>query len=196
LFQREIFFRRCDRRLGGRLVRYAVPVRRSCKVSVVDPSGKRHTLDVEAESVCGAVFRFNSEAVCHPAQGLPKPTDETSFEVEVDGVIHQRTFRQATAWARRSITRLWDTMMACRAKPESWIASSVTAPVGSAKITQTSHAATTAIIPTLAIAGELGFRARYAIKRPATNRQNFGGIPELHMYKGFTAWRSQTTNSR
>jgi hypothetical protein len=96
----------------------------------------------------------------------------------------------------RAIQRLWDTMMACRAKPESWIASSVTAPVGSAKITQRSHAATIAIIPTLAIAGEPGFRARYAIERPETNGQTFGGIPELHMYEGLTARRSPTTGFR
>jgi hypothetical protein len=46
-----------------------------------------------------AIFQFNSEAVCHPAHGLPKPTDETVFEVEVEGVIHTRTFRQAMAWS-------------------------------------------------------------------------------------------------
>jgi hypothetical protein len=72
-------------------------MKRLCKVSVTDASGKRHTIEIKAESVYCAVFHFNSEAVCDPAHGLPKPTEDTVFEIDVDGVIHRRTFRQAMA---------------------------------------------------------------------------------------------------
>jgi hypothetical protein len=70
-----------------------------CKVSATDASGKRHTIEIEAKSVYSAILHFNAEAISRPAYGLPKTADETVFEVEVDGVIHRRTLRQAMAWA-------------------------------------------------------------------------------------------------
>ena len=72
-----------------------------CKVSATDASGKRHTIEIEAKSLYSAILHFNAEAVSHPAYGLPKPTDDMIFDVEVDGKIYTRTFRHAMDWANR-----------------------------------------------------------------------------------------------
>jgi hypothetical protein len=70
-----------------------------CKVSTTDASGKRHTIEVEAESVYRAILLCNTHATCHPAYGLPKPTDETVFEVQIDGKADTRAFHQTREWS-------------------------------------------------------------------------------------------------
>jgi hypothetical protein len=70
-----------------------------CTVSTTDASGKRHTLEIEAKTLYSAILHFNAEAIYHPAYGLPKPTDDMIFDVEVDGKVYTRTFRHAMDWS-------------------------------------------------------------------------------------------------
>jgi hypothetical protein len=58
-----------------------------------------HALEIEAKTLYSAILHFNAEAICHPAYGLPKPTDDMVFDVEVDGKVYTRTFRHAMDWS-------------------------------------------------------------------------------------------------
>jgi hypothetical protein len=49
--------------------------------TVTDPDGRRHSLDVRAESSYDAAHLFVVEAKERRAVGLPKPTVDTVFEV-------------------------------------------------------------------------------------------------------------------
>ena len=52
-----------------------------CTVTVIEPDGRRHSLDVLAESTYDAAHLFVVEAKKERAVGLPKPTLATVFEV-------------------------------------------------------------------------------------------------------------------
>jgi hypothetical protein len=58
-------------------------------VTVTDPDGRRHSLDVRAESSYDAAHLFVVEAREKRAVGLPKPTVDTVFEVVVDGKVYR-----------------------------------------------------------------------------------------------------------
>ena len=59
-----------------------------CTVTVTDPDGRRHSLDVLADSTYDAAHLFVVEAKKERAVGLPKPTVATSFEVVTGGKIY------------------------------------------------------------------------------------------------------------
>ena len=50
-----------------------------CTVTVIEPDGRRHSLDVLAESTYDAAHLFIVEAQKERAVGLPKPTLATVF---------------------------------------------------------------------------------------------------------------------
>lgn len=64
-------------------------VSRWCTVTVTDRDGRRHSLDVLADSTYDAAHLFVVEAKKERAVGLPKPTLATVFEVVVSGKIYR-----------------------------------------------------------------------------------------------------------
>jgi hypothetical protein len=58
-------------------------------VTVTDPDGRRHSLDVLADSTYDAAHLFVVEAKRERAVGLPKPTLATDFEVVVNGKVYR-----------------------------------------------------------------------------------------------------------
>jgi hypothetical protein len=68
-------------------------------VTVTDLDGRRHSVDVLADSTYDAAHLFVVEAKEKRAVGLPKPTRATVFEVVTDGKI----FRVAGAALQRWI---------------------------------------------------------------------------------------------
>ena len=65
-----------------------VPMR-WCTVTVTDPDGRRHSVDVQATSTFDAAHLFVVEAKKERAVGLPKPTLATVFEVVADGKVYR-----------------------------------------------------------------------------------------------------------
>jgi hypothetical protein len=63
-------------------------VSRWCTVTVVDSDGRRHSVDVLADSSYDAAHLFVVEAKQERAVGLPKPTLATVFEVVADSKIY------------------------------------------------------------------------------------------------------------
>ena len=59
-----------------------------CTVTVIDPDGRRHSLDVLADSSYDAAHLFFVHAKSHRGSGLPIPTVETAFEVTAKGRVH------------------------------------------------------------------------------------------------------------
>jgi len=64
-------------------------VSRWCTVTVTDPDGRRHSLDVLADSTYDAAHLFVVEAKKERAVGLPKPTLATIFEVVASGKVYR-----------------------------------------------------------------------------------------------------------
>ena len=62
---------------------------RWCTVTVIDPDGRRHSLDVLADSTFDAAHLFVVEARNERSVGLPKPTLGTVFEVVADGKVYR-----------------------------------------------------------------------------------------------------------
>ncbi len=62
---------------------------RWCTVTVTDPSGRRHSVDVQAESSFDAAHQYVVEAKQERVVGLPKPTLATTFEVVTDGKVYR-----------------------------------------------------------------------------------------------------------
>jgi hypothetical protein len=58
-------------------------------VTVTDPDGRRHSLDVQATSTYDAAHLYVMEAKKERAVGLPKPTLATVFEVVTDGKVYR-----------------------------------------------------------------------------------------------------------
>ena len=58
-------------------------------MTVVDPDGRRHSLDVLADSTYDAAHLFVVEAKKERAVGLPKPTLATVFEVVTSGKVYR-----------------------------------------------------------------------------------------------------------
>jgi hypothetical protein len=65
------------------------PVARWCTVTVTDPDGRRHSLDVQATSTFDAAHLYVVEVKKDRAVGMPKVTLATVFEVITDGKIYQ-----------------------------------------------------------------------------------------------------------
>jgi len=64
-------------------------VSRWCTVTVTDPDGRRHSLDLLADSTYDAAHLFVVEAKMERAVGLPKPTLATVFEVIANGKVYR-----------------------------------------------------------------------------------------------------------
>jgi len=60
-----------------------------CTVTVTDPDGRRHSVDVLADSSYDAAHLFVVEAKKERAVGFPKPTLATVFEVVIGGKVYQ-----------------------------------------------------------------------------------------------------------
>ena len=56
-------------------------------MTVTDPDGRRHSIDVRADSSYDAAHLFVVEAKEKRAVGLPKPTLATVFEVVTEGKV-------------------------------------------------------------------------------------------------------------
>jgi hypothetical protein len=65
-----------------------ISVAKWCTVTVTDPDGRRHSLDVQATSSYDAAHLYVVEAKKERAVGLPKPTLATMFEVVADGKVY------------------------------------------------------------------------------------------------------------
>jgi hypothetical protein len=64
-------------------------VSRWCTVTVTDPDGRRHSLDLLADSTYDAAHLFVAGAKKGRAAGLPKPTLATVFEVVEGGKVYR-----------------------------------------------------------------------------------------------------------
>ena len=62
---------------------------RWCTVTVTDPDGRRHSVDVLAVSTFDAAHLYVVEAKEKRAVGLPKPTLATVFEVVTGGKVYR-----------------------------------------------------------------------------------------------------------
>jgi hypothetical protein len=71
---------------------------RWCTVTVTDPDGRRHSIDVQATSTFDAAHLFVVEAKQERAVGLPKPTLATVFEVVAAGKIYHVTGTALQRW--------------------------------------------------------------------------------------------------
>jgi hypothetical protein len=60
-----------------------------CTVTVMDPGGRRHSVNVHAESTYDAAHLYVVEAKKERSLGLPAPTLATVFEVVTDGKIYR-----------------------------------------------------------------------------------------------------------
>jgi len=76
-----------------------------CTVSVVDPDGRRHSLDVLADSSYDAAHLFYTHAKAHRGSGLPIPTPETIFEVTAKGKVHTVPGSKLRAWILKERTQ-------------------------------------------------------------------------------------------
>jgi hypothetical protein len=61
---------------------------RWCTVTVIDPAGRRHSVDVLASSTYDAAHLYVTHAKSNPETGIPPLSRETLFEIVIDGKIH------------------------------------------------------------------------------------------------------------
>ena len=71
---------------------------RWCTVTVIDPDGRRHSLDLLADSTYDAAHLFVVEAKKERAVGLPKPTLATVFEVVADSKVYHVAGKALQRW--------------------------------------------------------------------------------------------------
>jgi hypothetical protein len=62
---------------------------RWCSVCLIDPHGRRYSLDVQAKSTYDAVHLYVTHVLNNPACGLPIPTTQSNFEVAVQGKFYR-----------------------------------------------------------------------------------------------------------
>ena len=70
---------------------------RWCTVTVADKEGRRHSLDLQADSLFDAAHIYVCHVKEHPERGLPQPTIATQFEVVIDGKVY-RVDGKALQW--------------------------------------------------------------------------------------------------
>jgi len=73
-------------------------VSRWCTVTVIDPDGRRHSLDLLADSTYDAAHLFVVEAKKERAIVLPIPTLATVFEVVADGKVYHVSGAALQRW--------------------------------------------------------------------------------------------------
>jgi hypothetical protein len=76
-----------------------------CTVTVVDPDGRRHSLDVLADSSYDAAHIFLTHAKEHRRSGLPIPTPDTIFEVTAKGRLHKVNGAKLREWIAKERTQ-------------------------------------------------------------------------------------------
>jgi hypothetical protein len=76
-----------------------------CTVTVIDPDGRRHSLDVLADSSYDAAHLFFAHAKAHRGSGLPIPTPETVFELTAKGRVHTVVGAKLREWILRERTQ-------------------------------------------------------------------------------------------
>jgi hypothetical protein len=62
---------------------------RWCTVTMIEESGRRHSVDVLASSTFDAAHIFLAHAKADPRNGIPRLSLDSVFEVVVDGKIHR-----------------------------------------------------------------------------------------------------------
>lgn len=67
-------------------------------MTMTDPDGRRHSIDVQGTSTFDAAHLFVVEAKKERAVGLPKPTLATVFEVVADGKMYRVTGTALQKW--------------------------------------------------------------------------------------------------
>jgi len=60
-----------------------------CTVTMIEESGRRHSVDVLASSTFDAAHIFLTHAKADPRNGIPRLSLDSVFEVVVDGKIHR-----------------------------------------------------------------------------------------------------------
>lgn len=74
---------------------------RWCTVTMIEESGRRHSVDICAASTFDAAHIFVAHAKADPRNGIPKPTVDSVFEVTVDGKVHRVTGMALRKWILR-----------------------------------------------------------------------------------------------
>jgi hypothetical protein len=92
---------RDGRALFSPFVRYYVVMGKWCTVTVTDGAGRRHSLDLQAESSYDAAHIYMAHVQEEPRCGLPKPTLETVFEVATDQGVYRVDARKLNNWIER-----------------------------------------------------------------------------------------------
>jgi hypothetical protein len=67
-------------------------------VTVIEESGRRHSLDILAGSTFDAAHIFVTHAKADPRNGIPRPTMDTVFEVAVGGNVHRVAGKDLQRW--------------------------------------------------------------------------------------------------
>jgi hypothetical protein len=70
-------------------------------VTLIEPSGRRWSVDLVASSVFDAAHLFVAHAMENPRNGLPRPTTESVLEVIVDGKVHRVEGQALQRWILR-----------------------------------------------------------------------------------------------
>jgi hypothetical protein len=71
---------------------------RWCTVTVMEESGRRHSLDILAGSTFDAAHIFVTHAKADPRNGIPRPTMDTVLEVAVGGNVHRVAGKDLQWW--------------------------------------------------------------------------------------------------
>jgi|SRR4051812_18943972 hypothetical protein len=70
-------------------------------VTLIEPSGRRWSVDLVASSVFDAAHLFVAHARENPRNGLPRPTTASTFEVSIDSKVHRVTGNALRRWILR-----------------------------------------------------------------------------------------------
>jgi hypothetical protein len=74
---------------------------RWCSVCLLDGEGRRHSLDIQAESTFDAASRYTTFVRDNPTCGLPIPTLATTFEVNVQGKLYSVHGEKLQKWMEK-----------------------------------------------------------------------------------------------
>jgi hypothetical protein len=74
---------------------------RWCSVCLIDPHGRRYSLDVQAESTYDAVHLYATHVFSNPTCGLPIPTTQSNFEVAIQGKFYQVRGADLQRWIQQ-----------------------------------------------------------------------------------------------
>jgi hypothetical protein len=71
---------------------------RWCTVTVIEESGRRHSVDVLASSTFDAAHIFVTHAKADPRNGIPRLSVDSVFEITVGGKVHRVEGRALQQW--------------------------------------------------------------------------------------------------